>query len=126
MSKETEFIERATNIIFNSCRDSMATVKVGDTIFIDDSFKYDFGTHHKWCAGDEFLVQLVERTPYGNFICCVATKKHSDCGSGVRGAVGDEVNFDTKMPLFEYLRIKGDMTVKNNLRKLCRDYLDGL
>ena len=126
MSKETEFIERATKIIFNSCRDSMAKVKEGDTIFIDYSFKYDFGTHHKWRAGDEFRVQLVERTTDGNFICGVATKTPSDCGSGVRGAVGDEVKFDTKMPLFEYLRIKGDMTVKNNLRKLCRDYLDGL
>jgi hypothetical protein len=28
--------------------------------------------------------------------------------------------------VFDYLSIKGDLTAKNKLRKLCRDYLKGL
>lgn len=126
MCKEAEFVERAKKIIFDACRDSMAKVKEGDTIVIDERFKYDYGTYHKWRAGDEFRVQLVKRNQYGTVIYGVATKAPSDGGSGVRGCVGDDIDFGTEMPLFNYLRVKGDMTAKNNMRKLCRDYLDGL
>ena len=126
MCKEAEFVEKAEKIIFDACRNSMAKVKEGDTIVIDEKFKFDYGTNHKWRAGDEFLVHLVKRNQYGTVIYGVATKAPSDGGMGVRGSVGDHIDFGTEMPLFEYLRVKGDMTAKNNMRKLCRDYLEGL
>lgn len=126
MCKEAEFLEKAKQIFFDACRDSMAKVKEGDTIVIDEKFKYDYGNFHKWRAGDEFHVQLVKRTEWETVIYAVATKAPSDGGSGVRGAVGADVEFSPHMPLFSYLRIKGDMTATNNLRKLCRDYLDGV
>lgn len=129
MCKETEFVEKATKIIFNGCRESMARVKEGDTIVIDDKYKHDYGDFHKWRAGDEFRVTRVVHTPFFTSVYCVATKAPSDGDNTVRtvrGEVGAKTEFHDKMPLFEYLRIKGDLTVRNNLRQLCRDYLDGL
>lgn len=126
MSKESEFVEKATKIIFNGCRDSMAKVKEGDTIVIDDKYKHDYGDFHKWRAGDEFRVSRVEQTPFIKSVYCVATKAIPDEGGSARGEVGAQVEFHDKMPLFDYLRVKGDLTVKNNLRKLCRDYLEGM
>lgn len=129
MCKETEFVEKATKIIFNGCRESMARVKEGDTIVIDDKYKHDYGDFHKWRAGDEFRVTRVVHTPFFTSVYCVATKAPSDGDNTLRtlrGEVGAKTEFHDKMPLFEYLRIKGDLTVRNNLRQLCRDYLDGL
>lgn len=126
MSKEVEFVEKAKSILYNACKDSIAKVKEGDTIVIDERFKHDYGDFHKWRAGDEFRVKLVKRSQYGTVIYGVATKAPSDGGSGVRGSVGDDIDFGTEMPLFNYLCVKGDMTAKNNMRKLCRDYLEGM
>ena len=127
MCKETEFVEKATKIIFNACRDSMAKVKEGDTIVIDGKYKQDHGDFHKWIAGDEFRVQCVDKhNPYMAILYVVATKAPADKGGSPRGKVGAEVEFNSQMPVFDYLRVKGDMTANNNMRKLCRDYLDGL
>jgi hypothetical protein len=127
MCKENEFVEKATKIIFNACKESMAKVKEGDTIVIDEKYKYDYGDFHKWCAGDEFRVQLVDKhNPYMTILNVVATKAPADKGGSPRGKVGAEVEFNTQMLVFNYLRVKGDMTAKNNMRKLCRDYLEGL
>lgn len=127
MCKETEFVEKATKIIFNACRESIAKVKEGDTIVIDEKYKHDYGDFRKWIAGDEFRVQLVDKhNPYMTILNVVATKAPADKGGSPRGKVGAEVEFNSQMPLFGYLRVKGDMTAKNNMRKLCRDYLEGL
>lgn len=127
MCKETEFVEKATKIIFNACKDSMAKVKEGDTIVIDEKYKHDYGDFHKWIACDEFRVECVDKhNPYMTILYVVATKAPADKGGSPRGKVGDEVEFNSQMAVFDYLRVKGDMTAKNNLRKLCRDYLDGI
>jgi len=127
MCKETEFVEKATKIIFNACKDSMAKVKEGDTIVIGEKYKHDHGDFHKWIACDEFRVECVDKhNPYMTILNVVATKAPADKGGSPRGKVGAEVEFNSQMPVFDYLRVKGDMTAKNNMRKLCRDYLDGL
>ena len=127
MCKETEFVEKATKIIFNACKKSIEKVKEGDTIVIDEKYKHDCGDFHKWIAGDEFRVECVDKhNPYMTILYVVATKAPADKGGSPRGKVGAEVEFNSQMPVFDYLRVKGDMTAKNNLRKLCRDYLEGL
>ena len=126
MSKEVEFVEKAKAILYNACKDSIAKVKEGNTITIDDSFKSDYGDFHKWRAGDEFKVEHIKKTPYMTVLYCVATKATPDEGGSVRGEVGEQVEFDDKMNLFNYLRCKGDLTAIQNIRQLCRDYLDGM
>lgn len=127
MCKETKFIEMANKIVRNSCHESIEKVKVGDTITIADTYKVDHGDFHKWIAGDEFRVECVDKhNPYMTILYLVATKAHEDKGGSPRGKVGDEVEFNSQMPVFDYLSVKGDFTAKNKLRKLCRDYLEGL
>lgn len=127
MCKETKFIEMANKIVRNSCNESIEKVKVGDTITITDTYKTDHGDFHKWCAGDEFRVECVDKhNPYMTILYLVATKAPADKGGSPRGKVGDEIEFNSQMPVFDYLSVKGDLTARNKLRKLCRDYLDGL
>lgn len=126
MSKEVDFVEKAKAILYNACRDSIAKVKEGNIITIDDRFKSDYGDFHKWRAGDEFKVEHIKKTPYMTVLYCVATKAIPDEGGSARGEVGEQVQFDDKMRLFDYLRVKGDMTAVQNLRQLCRDYLNGM
>lgn len=127
MSKEVEFVEKAKAILYNACKDSIAKVKEGNTITIDDRFKSDYGDFHKWRAGDEFKVEHIKKTPYMTVLYCVATKATPDEGGhSARGEVGEQVEFDDKMRLFDYLRCKGDLTAVQNLRQLCRDYLNGM
>ena len=127
MCKETKFIEMANKIVRNSCNESIEKVKVGDTITITDTYKADHGDFHKWCAGDEFRVECVDKhNPYMTILIVVATKAPTDKGGSPRGKVGDEIEFNSQMPVFDYLSVKGDLTARNKLRKLCRDYLDGL
>ena len=127
MCKETKFIEMANKIVSNSCHESIEKVKVGDTITITDTYKVDHGDFHKWCAGDEFRVECVDKhNPYMTILNVVATKAPADKGGSPRGKVGAEVEFNSQMPVFDYLAVKGDLTARNKLRKLCRDYLDGL
>ena len=127
MCKETKFIEMANKIVSNSCHESIEKVKVGDTIIITDTYKVDHGDFHKWRAGDEFRVECVDKhNPYMTILNVVATKAPADEGGSPRGKVGDEIEFNSQMPVFGYLSVKGDLTAKNKLRKLCRDYLDGL
>lgn len=127
MCKETKFIEMANKIVRNSCNESIEKVKVGDTITITDTYKVDHGDFHKWIAGDEFRVECVDtHNPYMTILYLVATKAPDDKGGSPRGKVGDEVEFNSQMPVFDYLSVKGDLTARNKLRKLCQDYLDGL
>ncbi len=126
MSKEVEFVEKAKAILYNACKDSIAKVKEGSIITIDDRFKSDYGDFRKWRAGDEFKVEHIKKTPYMTVLYCVATKATPDEGGSPRGEVGAQVEFDDKMRLFDYLRVKGDMTAVQNLRQLCRDYLNGI
>jgi hypothetical protein len=126
MSKESEFVQKAKEIVANACRESIEKVKVGDSIIIDERFKYDHGDFHKWRAGDEFEVKHIKKTECMTVLYCVATKATPDGGHSVRGEVGDQVEFDDKMSLFNYLRCKGDLTAVHNLRQLCRDYLNGM
>ena len=127
MSKEAEFVQKAKEIVANACRESIEKVKEGDTITITNTYKEDNGDFHKWIAGDEFRVECVDKhNPYMTILYVVATKAPADKGGSPRGKVGDEVEFNSQMPVFDYLSVKGDLTAKNKLRKLCRDYLDGL
>ena len=127
MSKEAEFVQKAKEIVANACRESIEKVKEGDTITITNTYKEDHGDFHKWIAGDEFRVECVDKhNPYMTILYVVATKAPADKGGSPRGKVGDEVEFNSQMPVFDYLSVKGDLTAKNKLRKLCRDYLDGL
>lgn len=126
MSRETDFIEKAKNIIYNACKESIAKVKEGSTIIIDDSFKFNHGDFHKWRSGDEFRVVHIKRTEYMTVLYCVATKAPDDGGHSARGKVDDEVEFNSTMLVFEYLRIKGDVSAVNKFRQLCRDYLNGM
>lgn len=126
MSKEVEFVDKAKAILFNACKDSISKVKEGNIITIDDRFKADYGDFHKWRAGDEFKVEHIKKTEYMTVLYCVATKAIPDEGGSARGEVGEQVEFDDKMRLFDYLRCKGDLTAVQNLRQLCRDYLDGM
>jgi len=127
MVEETKFIEMANKIVRNSCHESIEKVKVGDIITITDTYVVDHGNFHKWIAGDEFRVECVDtHNPYMTILYVVATKAPADKGGSPRGKVGDEVEFNSQMPVFDYLSIKGDLTAKNKLRKLCRDYLKGL
>lgn len=126
MSKESEFVQKAKEIVANACRESIENVKVGDRITIDERFKYDHGNFHKWRAGDEFEVKHIKKTEYMTVLYCVATKAIPDGGHSARGEVGEQMEFDDKMPVFNYLRCKGDLTAVHNLRQLCRDYLNGM
>lgn len=126
MSKESEFVQKAKEIVTTAYRESIEKVKVGDSIIIDDRFKYDHGNFHKWRAGDEFEVKHIKKTEYMTVLYCVATKATPDGGHSARGEVGEQVEFDDKMPLFNYLRCKGDLTAVHNLRELCRAYLNGM
>ena len=127
MVEETKFIEMANKIVRNSCHESIEKVKVGDIITITDTYVVDHGNFHKWIAGDEFRVECVDtHNPYMTILYVIATKAPADKGGSPRGKVGDEVEFNSQMPVFDYLSIKGDLTAKNKLRKLCRDYLKGL
>lgn len=127
MCKETKFIEMANKIVRNSCNESIEKVKVGDTITITDTYKVDHGDFHKWCAGDEFRVECVDKhNPYMTILNVVATKAPADKGGSPRGKVGDLIEFNSQMPVFGYLSVKGDLSARNKLRKLCRDYLEGL
>lgn len=125
MSKETEFIANAQKIIKNACADSIAKVERGDTIVIDDAFSYDYGDGRIYRSGDEFAVRKVERDEAAGLtrLSVTVVKAAPDGGYPIRAKVGWEAEFSNHMPLFGYLKLKGDDTVRQKLRELCRDYL---
>ena len=126
MSKETEFIANAQKLIKNACADSLAKLERGDTIVIDDAFKYDYGDGHVYLAGDEFVVKTVERDEAAGLtrLGVTVVKADSEGCYPIRAKVGWDAEFNNHIPLFKYLRrTDDDGMVRQKLRELCRDYL---
>jgi len=128
ISKEIDFVQRAKEIVFESNRDSLASVKVGDTLVIDDLYGIEHGDWLELRSGDEFRVTFVDthNTLTKPIFFVVMTKASSDGGSLPRYKVGEELDFGECMNVYAHLHRKNDRTLATRLRKLCQDYLDGL
>ena len=128
ISKEIEFVQRAKKIVLEANRDSLASVKAGDTLVVDDQYGIE---HGKWLSirsGDEFRVKFVDtHNPLMKPIyIVVVTKAPKDGSCSPRHKVGDELEISEYMPLYDHIHRKNDPTLATRLRKLCREYLDGL
>lgn len=128
ISKEIEFVQRAQHIVFEANRDSLASVKAGDTLVVDDQYGIECGRWLSIRSGDEFRVKFVDT--HNNLMkpkyIVVVTKAPSDGSYTPRHKVGDELEINEYMPLYYHIHRKNDHTLATRLRKLCRDYLDGL
>lgn len=128
ISKEIEFVQRAKKIVLEANRDSLASVKAGDTLVVDDQYGIE---HGKWLSirsGDEFRVKFVDthNSLMQPIYIVVVTKAPKDGSCSPRHQVGDELEISEFMPLYDHIHRKNDPTLATRLRKLCRDYLDGL
>ena len=128
ISKEIEFVQRAKKIVLEANRDSLASVKAGDTLVVDDQYGIE---HGKWLSirsGDEFRVKFVDthNSLMKPIYIVVVTKAPTDGNCMPRHKVGDELEISEYMPLYDHIHRKNDPTLATRLRKLCRDYLDGL
>ena len=128
ISKEIEFVQRAKKIVIEANRDSLASVKAGDTLVVDDQYGIE---HGKWLSirsGDEFRVKFVDthNSLMKPIYIVVVTKAPTDGNCMPRHKVGDELEISEYMPLYDHIHRKNDPTLATRLRKLCRDYLDGL
>lgn len=128
INKEIEFVQKAKAIVFESNQDSLANVKAGDTLVIDDLYGIEHGGWLELRSGDEFRVKFVDthNTLMKPIFYVVMTKAPSDGGSLPRYKVGEELDFSDCMNVYAHLHKKNDPTLATRLRKLCRDYLDGL
>ena len=124
MSKETEFVQKAQKILLEARRHSLKGVGKGDVLVVDDQFNIDHGGWHSLRSGDELRVDFIEKNPYSKDVYHVTVKKATDDGSCMpRHKVGDTMEVNEHMPLYDYLRLKCDNTMAEQLKKLCRDYL---
>lgn len=128
INKEIEFVQRAKAIVFESNRDSLASVKAGDTLVVDDQYGIEHGGWLSIRSGDEFRVKFVDtHNPLMKpLYIVVVTKAPKDGSCSPRHKVGDALEISEYMPLYAHLHRKNDPTLATRLRKLCRDYLDGL
>ena len=128
INKEIEFVQRAKAIVFESNQDSLASAKAGDTLVVDDQYGIEHGRWLSIRSGDEFRVKFVDtHNPLMKPVyIVVVTKAPSDGGYSPRHKVGDEIEISEHMPLYAHIHRKNDPTLATRLRKLCRDYLDGL
>ena len=128
ISKEIEFVQRAQQIVFESNHDSLASVKAGDTLVVDDQYGIEHGRWLSIRSGDEFRVKFVDTHNHlmKPAYIVVVTKAPTDGSCSPRHKVGDELELNEYMPLYDHIHRKNDPTLATRLRKLCRDYLDGL
>lgn len=128
ISKEIEFVQRAKEIVFESNRESLASVKAGDTLVVDEQYGIEQGKWLSILSGDEFRVKFVDthNSLMKPIYIVVVTKAPSDGSYSPRHKVGDEIEINEYMPLYDHIHRKNDHTLATRLRKLCRDYLDGL
>ena len=128
INKEIEFVQRAKAIVFESNRDSLASVKAGDTLVVDDQYGIEHGGWLSIRSGDEFRVKFVDthNSLMQPIYIVVVTKAPKDGSCSPRHQVGDELEISEYMPLYDHIHRKNDPTLATRLRKLCRDYLDGL
>ena len=128
INKEIEFVQRAQHIVFEANRDSLASVKAGDTLVVDDQYGIEHGRWLSIRSGDEFRVKFVDTHNHlmKPIYIVVVTKAPKDGSYSPRHKVGDEMEIHEYMPLYDHLHRKNDHTLATRLRKLCRDYLDGL
>lgn len=128
INKEIEFVQRAKEIVFDSNRASLASAKAGDTLVVDDQYGIEHGGWLSIRSGDEFRVKFVDtHNPLmkPKYIV-VVTKAPKDGSYSPRHKVGDELELNEYMPLYDHIHRKNDPILATRLRKLCRDYLDGL
>ena len=127
-SKEIEFVQRAQHIVFESNRDSLASVKAGDTLVVDEQYSIKHGGWLSIRSGDEFRVKFVDthNSLMKPIYIVVVTKAPKDGSYFPRHKVGDEIELNEYMPLYDHIHRKNDSILAARLRKLCRDYLDGL
>lgn len=128
INKDIEFIERIKKIVYTANRESLTKVKAGDTLVIDDQYNIEHGGWHELRSGDEFRVKFVDthNSLMEPIYYVVMTKAPSDGGSLPRYQVGYELEINEHMSVYNHIHRKGDHTLSTQLRKLCRDYLDGL
>lgn len=122
-TKETEFIEKVIALVSDSCH--RVIPNEGDIIRLDDTYK-PTDRNDKWRAGDEFRFIAISRGYRRTYIECVATKVPDVGDNSARGKVGEEVEFCTSnAAVYLHLNII-DVCMRDELRKMVREYIKGL